>query len=630
MTDRLLKNIHSPSDLKNLPFVLLDPLCGEIRERLVATVSTNGGHLASNLGVVELTVALHRSFDFPTDQIVWDVGHQCYTHKLLTGRQELFDTLRQENGLAGFPKRSESEYDAFNAGHSSTSISAALGLARAKELLGQKGRVIAVMGDGALSGGLAYEGLNNAGRYHKNFIVVLNDNKMSISRNVGAMARYLAVIRTKQGYIKAKSGVESFLNHIPVVGNPVKNVLAKSKTVIKNALYPSTIFEEMGFKYLGPVDGHDFSQLMRVFEVAKREEGPVLVHVCTIKGKGYPYAEKNPRGYHGVSGFDIETGEKILSSDSFSDVFGETLCSLAEKDDRICAITAAMKSGTGLNEFSKQFKDRFFDVGIAEDHAVTYAAGMAANGMLPVFAVYSTFLQRSYDQIVHDAATQNLKVVLAIDRAGVVGSDGETHQGVFDVSFLMSVPNVTIYAPTYFDELRDHLKMALYDCEGVAAVRYPRGGEPEKPDGFCASHKSFDLLVQKINDGKKDILLVTFGRIFSSMWNASCRLSAMGIQVDVMKINRIKPLDLDMIRQAAEYQKIYFFEEGMEAGGVGEHFCRLLYESKYHGDFSLTGIGDSFVQQASVERELEWNGLDENSMVKIVYNDVVQNAEQRG
>ena len=317
MTDRLLKNIHAPSDLKKLPFALLDPLCGEIRERLVATVSTNGGHLASNLGVVELTVALHRAFDFPTDQIVWDVGHQCYTHKLLTGRQDSFDTLRQENGLAGFPKRSESEYDAFNAGHSSTSISAALGLAHAKELLGQKGTVIAVVGDGALSGGLAYEGLNNAGRYHKNFIVVLNDNKMSISRNVGAMARYLTVIRTKQGYLKAKSSVENILNHVPVVGSPVKNILAKSKTALKNALYPSTIFEEMGFQYLGPVDGHDFSQLLRVFEVAKREEGPVLVHVCTMKGKGYPYAEKIPAGTTAFPGSILKPGKKSFPATAF-------------------------------------------------------------------------------------------------------------------------------------------------------------------------------------------------------------------------------------------------------------------------------------------------------------------------
>ena len=452
MNDEVLLNkIHSPDDLKELNLNQLNQLCREIRDKLIETVSQNGGHLASNLGVVELTVAIHKVFNTPEDALVWDVGHQCYVHKILTGRLDQIDSIRTEGGLSGFPKRRESRYDSFNTGHSSTSISSAFGIANAKALQNQAGKVIAVIGDGALSGGLAYEGLNNAGRFKKNFIVILNDNNMSISRNVGSMARYLAGIRAKPAYLRTKHRIEKILLHIPCVGKIIRNFLQYSKSFLKNLLYKSTLFEDMGFMYYGPFDGHDLGKLIDILQVAKNFKKPVLIHVVTKKGKGYPFAEKDPKSFHGVSAFDIETGETPAGGKNFSSVFGTLLCCMTEADPRICAITAAMISGTGLTEYSRIFRDHCFDVGIAEEHAVTFAGGLAAGGMLPVFAVYSSFLQRGYDQIIHDAALQNAKVTFAIDRAGIVGEDGETHQGLFDVAFLNTIPNITVFSPTYLD-----------------------------------------------------------------------------------------------------------------------------------------------------------------------------------
>ena len=510
--DSLLKTIRSPADLKTMTDEELTCLSEEIRQKIVETVAQNGGHLASNLGVVELTVALHSVFDAPKDKIIWDVGHQCYAHKILTGRCDRIDTIRKEDGLSGFPKHSESEYDSFNTGHSSTSISAAYGIACAEAMKKSDACTIAVIGDGALSGGLAYEGLNNAGRSGKNLIVILNDNKMSISQNVGSMARYLSKIRIRPSYLKAKNKVLR-LENVPVIGKPVTSGIKGFKDWMRDDLLgqKNNIFEQFGFVYYGPFDGHDITELRTALKAAKGKRAPVLIHVRTKKGKGYEYAERNPKSFHGVSSFDVETGAPKPSAKGYSEAFGQTLCELAETNQQICAITAAMSIGTGLNRFAKKYKDRFFDVGIAEEHAVTFAAGLASGGMIPVFAVYSTFLQRSYDQILHDAALQNLHLVLDVDRAGVVGEDGETHQGIYDVAFLQTIPHVTIYAPACFAELELYLRKALLHTEGVVAVRYPRGGELMLPLDWQASQKPF------VMTGEEDarILLVTYGREFS-------------------------------------------------------------------------------------------------------------------
>lgn len=490
---KLLSTIKSPEDVKKIKSEDVPSLCTEIREKLVEVVSVNGGHLSPNLGVVELTVAMHRSFDFPKDSLVWDVGHQSYTHKLLTGRFSKFDTLRQKDGISGFPKRAESIYDDFNTGHSSTSISAAFGIANAKLLSGDQSHTIAVIGDGSFTGGLAFEAMNNAGRFNKNFIVVLNDNKMSISKNVGAIPRYLTTVRIQPWYIRVKRGTEKILTKIPVIGWGIKGVLRRSKSKIKNLVYKNTLFDCFGFTYLGPIDGHNVEELENAFTAAKKSRTPVLVHVVTKKGKGYQPAEDNPGEFHGIGQFDIDSGEPISSHKGFSAEFGKTMCELAQTDDKLCAITAAMTGGTGLNEFSKQYKNRFFDVGIAEEHAVTFGCGLASKGMRPVFAVYSTFLQRAYDQLIHDAALGDLHLVLAVDRAGIVGADGETHQGVFDVSMLNSIPNTTVFSPTYFDGLRMSMYEALYNQEGLAVVRYPRGGELYKPEGFGEESTDYNI-----------------------------------------------------------------------------------------------------------------------------------------
>lgn len=611
--DNLLDKIDSPKDLQNLTLSELNELSAEIREKIIKTVSNNGGHLASNLGVVELTIALHRVFNSKDDKIVWDVGHQAYTHKILTGRRDAISTIRTMGGLSGYPNRLESEYDSFNAGHSSTSISAALGIANAKELTGQPGHVIAVIGDGALTGGLAYEGLNNAGRFKKNFIVILNDNKMSISSNVGSIARYLAHIRTKPGYFRVKGKVETVLDKIPFVGKPIHHALSKSKAALKQVLYNSTLFDDMGFYYYGPFDGHNLEQLMDVLENVKNIEHPVLLHVITCKGKGYPFAEQNPGAFHGISNFDIKTGKTAPSGENFSEVFGRNICSLAVQDKRICAITAAMQMGTGLTDFAKQFPDRFFDTGIAEEHAVTFAGGLAAGGMLPICAIYSTFLQRGYDQIIHDAAIQRVKVTFAIDRAGIVGEDGETHQGIFDVAFLNTIPNVTVYSPTYYEELYAAFNQALYDCEGVSAVRYPRGRQMFKPFDFECKCKAYDTY------GKVDaeIVVVTYGRLFSFACKALSALRNAGIPIRIVKLNRIKPIDLVAVSDAGKAKKIFFFEEGIQQGGVGEHFNYLLMQSGFSGKFYLHGITD-FIVHATMQQSLEALALDEKGMVNMI------------
>ncbi|HEX3016786.1 MAG TPA: 1-deoxy-D-xylulose-5-phosphate synthase [Caproicibacter sp.] len=609
----LLDTIKSPEDLKWLSSEQLKQLCTEIRTRIIRTVASNGGHLASNLGVVELTVALHRVFNSLDDKIVWDVGHQSYTHKMLTGRCSRISTIRTKDGLSGFPNRQESPYDPFTSGHSSTSISAALGLAKAKELTSADGHVVAVIGDGALTGGLAYEGLNNAGRYNKNFIVVLNDNKMSISRNVGSMARYLAKIRTEPSYFRIKGNVEKTLDHIPGIGRPVHHALTRSKSVLKQLLYNSTIFEDMGFYYYGPFDGHNIDKLIEVFTNVKSINHPVLLHVITQKGKGYSFAEQNPGAFHGVSSFNIKTGKSISSGPNFSAVFGETLCRIAEEDGRICGITAAMQSGTGLTEFAKKFPERFFDTGIAEEHAVTFCGGLAAGGMIPVFAVYSSFLQRGYDQLIHDAALQRVKVVLAVDRAGIVGEDGQTHQGIFDAAYFNTIPGAAVYSPSYYDELKLCLRMALYDSPGVAAVRYPRGGQLFRPFDFQPCGCPFD----EYGDSNAKITIVTYGRLFSFSCLAMSRLKEHSIGVNILKLNRIRPIDEDAVRLAAVSEHIFFFEEGIAQGGVGEHFNYLLSQSEFHGKFHLRAI-TGFVEQATMAETLDLLGLDDSGMYKMI------------
>lgn len=607
----ILNGITSPRDLKELDDKQLELLCEEIRQKLIETVSVNGGHLSPNLGVVELTVMLHCVFDSPKDSIVWDVGHQSYTHKILTGRLNKIDTIRTENGLSGFPKRSESKHDAFNVGHSSTSISAAYGIAQAKRLLGDNSYTIAVIGDGSLTGGLAYEGLNNAGRFNRNFIVILNDNKMSISHNVGAIARYLTNMRIQPWYLRVKKSIETGLSHFPVVGAYLKRHLQKSKSNLKKLIYKDTFFDSMGFTYYGPVNGHNMDELRKALEAAKRMTSPVLVHVVTKKGKGYQYAEDNPRGFHGIGSFDVETGEPLSSGIGFSDVFGDCLTQMAKEDRTICAITAAMKSGTGLNNFAQTFRDRFFDVGIAEEHAVTFACGLASRGMMPVFSVYSTFLQRSFDQILHDAAAQQLHIVLAVDRAGVVGEDGETHQGVFDVSLLNSVPGATIYSPCYFEDLGLSLNQAMYFDLGVAAVRYPRGGELYRPSDLEEISENYNIYGGK----NSDILIVTYGREFSNVCLAREQLvKNTGKDVCVLKLCRIKPVDPEALNFAFGFKKIAFFEEGIMSGGIAETFLSDLESKGYKGDYQIRAIDDEFVPHGKVNSLLSRLGLDKDSI----------------
>ena len=611
---RSLEQIHSPEDIRKMTPAELEELCASLRKTLVQTVSKTGGHLSSNLGVVELTVALHKMFDTPRDRIVWDVGHQCYTHKLLTGRYGRFDTLRQTGGISGFPKPEESEYDTFIAGHSSTAVSAANGMAKAKTLSGDGGYVVAVLGDGALTGGLAYEGLSNAGRSSDRLIVVLNDNRMSISKNVGFVARHLATLRSRPRYVRFKMGISSLIAHIPLIGKAIQRFIVWVKSRLKNAMYhSSTLFEEMGFYYLGPVDGHNLHDLTASLQTAKNLSRPVLLHVETVKGKGYGFAAQNPDTYHGVSGFDIETGKTPPSSKSFSSTMADGLCRLAQEDLRICAITAAMKSGTCLTKFAERFPVRFFDVGIAEEHAVTFASGLATGGMLPVFAVYSTFLQRCYDQILNDTSIMNNHIVLAVDRAGIVPDDGETHQGVFDVPFLTTIPHVTIYSPSTFSELDISLKQALYDAAGIAVVRYPKGGELPGCEGFQPDYKPYTYL----KNGKARILLMTYGRLFSYALIAARELSEEGMPVSLLKLTRIWPLPEECVAIAAEYEWVFFFEEGSRQGGIGQHLQSRLLESGFRGEFRLKAI-DGFLPACSVSAGFRRTGLDVDGMIEAV------------
>lgn len=608
-----LENVNSPKDIKKLNIDELDALCDEIRELMIETVSKNGGHLASNLGAVELTVAMHKVFNSPSDQFVFDVGHQCYTHKILTGRKDSFSTLRTEGGISGFTRPCESKHDIFSSGHSSTSISAAIGLAKAKTLNGDKGKVIAVIGDGALTGGLAYEALNNAGNEHNNLIVILNDNNMSISDNVGSMAKNLNHIRISPKYFTFKSKIQHALSRMPKIGAQVQRLITITNTKIRKILYHSTMFEDLGFRYYGPIDGHDLESLIDVLTVAKAHNNSVLIHVNTLKGKGYEFAEKNPSKFHGIGKFDIETGEPLSSGENYSSVFGNYLCELAKKDRRICAITAAMSTGTGLVDFSYKYPDRFFDVGIAEEHAVTFSSGLAKNGMIPFFAVYSTFLQRSYDQLVHDVAMQDLKVIFGIDRAGFVGEDGESHQGVFDTAYLMSVPNLSVLAPSSFDELREMMYQAAYRENHAVAIRYPRGGQGKIIDGYKYERADFDTF----GDTDAEKCVVSYGKEFLNVYDALGELD----NTFAIKLNRIKPINPNVLDLLKNVKTVFFFEEGIKSGGVGECFGSMLAESDVTAKFRHICIEDEFIKQASVDSQLKKYRLDRESIIDIVNQD---------
>lgn len=602
----LLDSIHSPADVRALPEGQLPQLCHELREFLVKSVSQTGGHLASNLGAVELTVAIHRIFDTERDRLVFDVGHQCYVHKILTGRRERFDTLRRLDGLSGFPKPRESVHDAFIAGHASNSVSVALGMARARTLTGMDHSVLALIGDGALTGGLAYEGLNNAGASGEPLIVILNDNGMSIDPNVGAMPSHLAKLRSRPAYYHFKKWYRSLFGSRPM-GNPLYRFNHQVKTSLKKTLFPgSTLFEDMGFTYLGPVDGHDLSRLCDTLSWARELDCPVVVHVHTIKGKGVSFAERNPDMYHGVGPFDPETGLlNKTGEETFSTVFGRALTDFAREDARVCAVTAAMADGTGLSGFAKTFPDRFFDVGIAEGHGVSMAAGMAAQGLLPVFAVYSTFLQRSYDMLIHDVALEKLHVILGVDRAGLVGADGETHHGCFDPLFLPALPGYTVLCPASFAELRQMLRTALFELDGPVAVRYPRGGEGAYQDNVS------DKPLVRLRAGK-DVTLLTYGILVNQALAAAALLEGRGIQAEVLKLNRIAPLDGEALAGFFEETDILLvLEDCFGAGCVGQRVAAILTgEGRAPKRLILRNLGRSFAPEGSVPQLEERFGLD--------------------
>ncbi len=615
MEHNLLKNIKSPDDVKKLDDNQLPLLAEEVRDVIISTVSENGGHLASNLGAVELTIALHKVFNSPDDKIIWDVGHQVYTHKLLTGRYEDFKTLRQKDGMSGFSRPNESEHDIVYSGHSSVSISTALGIATANKVNGKKDYAVAVIGDGSLTGGLIYEALNNAGRMNDaRLIIILNDNGMSISKNVGHLAKRLAVMRSRSGYFKLKDLTEKVVSKIPFVGRKLSDRLFKIKTDLKNMIYQSNFFEDFGVRYMGPIDGHNIEQLCNALEGAKLVDNPVIVHVNTLKGKGYLPAQQNPSDFHGVGPFNKENGEIPSAKTNFSEKFGEFLYNQAPKDKRICAITAAMSLGTGLRSFSDEFPDRFYDVGIAEEHAIPFALGLSKSGMLPVFVVYSTFLQRCYDQLIHDCALQNARMIIAVDRAGIVGDDGETHNGIYDTAFFNGIPNITVYSPTYYCDLNNAFVNCLYHSDGPCVIRYPRGAEPQKPNDYVCDGQSFVTF----GDDDADIAIVTYGRIFGYAYDAVNQLRNEGKKVKLIKLNRIVPIDVESVNELKNVKNTFFFEEGVKSGGVGEHFAMTMLENEVKSDFCLTAFPDCFVKQGKTEVILNEYNLDTEGMLKTI------------
>ena len=609
MNSPLLEKISQPSDLKKLSGQQVEQLCADIREFLLENVSKTGGHLASNLGAVELTVALHRVFTTPQDEIVFDVGHQCYTHKLLTGRREGFAKLRQLDGLSGFPNPNESEHDAFISGHGNTALSVAIGIAWAKKLRGEPGQVVALIGDGAFTGGMVYEGMNNIGGLD-NLLVILNDNKMSISKNVGALSRYLKHLRTTSRYFDAKENVRSFLDHVPVIGTPLKTTLRNGKSVVRRAIYHSTMFEDMGFHYYGPFDGNNEAELEQVLRSIHKQPGPHFLHVVTKKGKGYAPAESNPGNFHGVSRFDLIDSipdPEVAPKESFSTVFGNVLNKEGTTNKTICAITAAMKYGTGLQFFAHTHPERFFDVGMAEQHAVTFAAGLASQGMLPVVCIYSTFLQRSYDQIIHDVNLLNENVVLAVDRAGFVPADGETHQGIFDPAFLSQI-GIPVYSPSNYAELRYWLPVLLQnDQKGPRAIRYPRGGESKALAAYGCSGKEYDHLYTA---PEAKIAFISYADEVEDVLDAAKQLGEEKIPCDVYKLVKIFPFAEEFVREIAQYSVVLFAEECVACGGIGEHLEAALVRAGWKGTYIHRAVENVRLPHATVPQIKEATGLD--------------------
>ena len=625
----VLEMIRKENDIKKLDEGQLKELAGEIRQFLIEKISRTGGHLASNLGVVELTMALHLTLDFPEDKLIWDVGHQSYTHKLLTGRKDGFDDLRKYGGMSGFPKRKESPCDAFDTGHSSTSISAGLGYVAARELLGQDHSVVSVIGDGSLTGGMAYEALNNASRLKSNFIIVLNDNNMSISENVGGMSKYLSGLRTAQAYTDLKKGVEDTLKRIPGRGDRIVSQIRKTKSGIKQLLVPGMFFEDMDITYLGPVDGHDIRKLLKVFNEAMRVDHAVLVHVITKKGKGYAPAEKDPAKFHGPGPFNIETGEPKAPGgpDTYTQVFSKVLTDIAKRDDKVVAITAAMEDGTGLASFAKHFPQRFFDVGIAEEHAMTFAAGLAAGGMKPVFAVYSSFLQRAYDQTLHDVCLQDLPVVIAVDRAGLVGSDGETHQGVFDLSFLTMIPNMTVISPKNRWEMADMLRFAV-DFRHPIAVRYPRGAAYEGMRQFRApiEYGKSEVLYEE-----EDIAVIFVGHMAELADSVRRSLKETGYSCSLINARFVKPLDTELLEELAKDHFLFVtIEENVLTGGFGEQVMDYVSRAALDVHVRNIGIPDEYVEHGNVEVLRKETGLDRETVVKQIVTDYLRLMENNG
>ncbi len=608
-----LEKINSPEDLKKLDIKKLDKLAEEIRAFLVNSVSKTGGHLASNLGVVELTIALHYCYNCPKDKIVWDVGHQAYTHKILTCRKNEFVSLRKLDGLSGFPQVKESPYDSFTTGHSSTSVSAALGLATARDLKGENFNVAAVLGDGAMTGGLVYEALNNAGRSNTKMLIVLNDNQMSISENVGAMSRYLSELRTTEKYMDAKTDIKKTLDKVPVVGHSLTSFVGKTKDGLKYSIMPNVMFEQLGLKYFGPIDGHDIKKLVNILNRIKKINGPVLLHVITKKGKGYNPAEVQPSKYHGVGKFEVSTGKMLSSNagESWTDIFSKKLVRMAKEDIRICGITAAMPSGTGMESFGRAFPKRMFDVGIAEEHAVTFSAGLAKCGMVPVFAVYSTFLQRSYDQIIHDVCLQKLHVVFAVDRAGIVGDDGCTHQGIYDISFMSSIPNLTVMAPKNKYELESMLEFAVA-FDGPISLRYPRG-------------KASDILksaAEPVEYGKSELIykgekiaLVSVGAMADHVVGVYERLINEGYKPELINARFISPIDKTMLyRLADSFDYIFTFEDNIYSGGYGAKASQLLAEKGCKAVVKNFAFPDTYIEQGTRGQLFERYKMDSNGL----------------
>lgn len=601
----MLEQINSPEDVKKLTLKEKQELAEEIRKYIIEIVSENGGHLASNLGVVELTIALHSVFNVPEDKIIWDVGHQSYVHKIITGRREQLKNIRKLNGIAGFPKTKESEADCFNTGHSSTSISAALGMARARDLQGKNNNVIAVIGDGALTGGMALEALNDAGYSKSKMTVILNDNEMSISPNVGGLNKFLGKLRTKKLYTRTNNLIKKNLSAIPVIGKPAVKTIQKIKRAIKQLVIQRMFFEDIGFTYLGPVDGHNIEQLESILEMSKQVNGPVLIHVLTTKGKGYEIAEKNPDRFHATSPFNIETGEpKKAKGKDYSKVFGDKLVELAKVNEKIVAVTASMKDGTGLTKFSQEFPYRFFDIGIAEQHAITMAAGMAKEGMIPVVPIYSSFYQRAYDQVIHDVAMQNLPVIMCVDRAGVVGADGETHQGILDMAFFRLVPNLTIMAPKDFKELEDMLEFAV-NLKKPVVIRYPRGGEDANIK-FEKHNKIEEGKAEIIQEGN-DITIIAIGKMVAKAMKMAEKLSEQeGETIEVINARFLKPLDEKTIKASIEKTKnVITIEDGTKINGLATAVKELILDNNLQ-DIKVTSQAypDKFIPHGSVE-ELE-------------------------